>query len=270
MHLAALPNDPACDINPDVAYDINFLTTIQLAILAKRVGVKRFIYASSCSVYGVKGEKILNEEDVPAPITAYGFSKLYSEIALKLLSSNDFAVTCMRNATCYGVSPRMRFDMVLNNLVGHSFTSGKVKLLSDGKSWRPLVHIEDVAQAYIKAMGAPMAAVSSQVFSIGSENFLVREIAEIVKATVPNSEIEYAGENNRDWRSYNVDFTRAMKVLNFTPEWTVEKGAKELYEAYKEKGLTAEEFKENNIYWAGKRFRYLIDKDMVDSNLKIK
>jgi nucleoside-diphosphate-sugar epimerase len=185
------------------------------------------------------------------------------------MNSSDFTVTFLRNATCYGVSPRMRFDMVLNNLVGYAFTEGKVKILSDGTAWRPLVHVEDVAQAFILAMEAPKADVAAQTFSVGSENFQVSQIAEIVKKTVPNSVIEYAPGGQKDFRSYNVSFSKIEKMLGFKPKWNAEKGAKELYEAYKEFGLTKESFQDKK-FWAGKYFKFLIDSGTVNNDLRIK
>jgi nucleoside-diphosphate-sugar epimerase len=268
VHLAALPNDPACDLNPEVAQDINYLATLKVAIAAKEAGVKRFIFASSCSVFGVKGSETVNENDRPAPITPYGVSKLNAETALLLMNSDKFTVTCMRNATCYGVSPRMRFDMVLNNLVGYAYTEGKVKMLSDGTAWRPLVHIEDVAKAYIMALEAPKADVASQIFSVGTENFQVKEIAETVGRSVPGSVIEYAPCGQKDFRSYRASFGKLEKILGFTPKWSAETGARELCSAYKDFGLNRENF-QNKEFWAGKYFKYLIDSKGVDGDLRL-
>lgn len=268
IHLAALPNDPACDLNPAVTYDINYLATLQLAIAAKRAGVKKFIYASSCSVFGVKGEEIINEGDRPSPITPYGVSKLNSEISLLQMNSDDFAVICMRNATCYGVSPRMRFDMVLNNLVGYAYTEGKVKILSDGTAWRPLVHIEDVTLAYILALEMEAQDISGQVFSIGSENFQVKDIANIVSSIVPNSEVFYDPKGQKDWRSYRVNFNKANKILGFKPKWGARAGAEELYTAYQQLKMTKENF-QHNKFWAGKYFKSLIDSKKIDKDFRI-
>jgi len=269
IHLAALPNDPACDLNPFLADDINYLATVQLATAARRAGVKRFIYASSCSVFGVKGNEIINEEDSPAPLTPYGFSKLKSEIALKGMNSSDFTVTLMRNATCFGVSPRMRFDMVLNNLMGYAFTEGNVKILSDGTSWRPIVHIEDVAEAYKLTLEAPKTDVASQVFAVGGENYQVKDIAEIVRTNIPKSAVEYAKGGQKDLRSYRVNFNKIEKILGFKMKWTTDKGCKELLKAYKEFRLDKENF-QDKWFWAGKAFKYLIASGKVDKNLRLK
>jgi nucleoside-diphosphate-sugar epimerase len=271
IHLAALPNDWACNLSPNATQDINYLSTLQLATNAKRAGVERFVYASSCSVYGVKGNEEINEGDRPAPITPYGFSKLNSEEALKNFSTNDFSVVSMRNATCYGVSPRMRFDMVLNNLVGWVHTTGVVNMHeSNGKTWRPIVHIEDVAQAYILALKAPKNLISSNVFSVVGENYMVTDIAEIAKESVPGSTVIYAENAPQDWRSYRVIGSKIEKMLGFSPKWNAKEGAKELRQAYESYGLTEEEFKQNRIFWAGKQFSYLINNNLVDKDLKLK
>ncbi len=267
IHLAALPNDPACDLAPEVTYDINYLATLQAAIAAKRAGVKRFIYASSCSVFGVKGDELINEGDRPSPITAYGLSKMYAENALLQMNSRDFTVTCMRNATCYGVSPRMRFDMVLNNLVGYAYTEGRIRVLSDGTSWRPIVHIEDVAGAYIAALKAPESDISGQIFAVGSENFTVNEIAQIVAEVVPGSEIAHNPNAQKDWRSYRVSFNKMIRVLGYRPKWTAKKGAEELYKAYKEFGLTKENF-QNEQFWAGKHFKSMVNERIIDKDFE--
>lgn len=271
MHLAALPNDWACDVNPQrITDDINNLGTTQFAMTAKRAGVKRFIYASSCSVFGVKGNGLINEEDTPAPISAYGVSKWNAERAIRTMNSEDFTVTCMRNATCYGVSPRMRFDMVLNNLVGWATTTGEVNMhQSNGEAWRPLIHIEDLADAYILAAKAPKEYVENQVFGVGSENYWVKDIAEIVKENVPGSHVKYYENAPQDWRSYNVNFSRIRHVLGFQPKWNIVDGARELQSAYKEIGLTKEKFVDTPRYWAGKHFKELIDSKKVDKNLRM-
>jgi len=271
IHLAALPNDWACDLSPEATHDINYLSTLQLATTAKRAGVNRFVYASSCSVYGVKGNEEINENDRPAPITPYGFSKLNSEEALRNFNTDDFTVVSMRNATCYGVSPRMRFDMVLNNLVGWAKTTGIVNMhASDGTSWRPLVHIEDVVRAYILALKAPKELVAANMFSVVGENFIIKDVAEISKSAVPGSKVVYAPNAPRDWRSYRVNGSKIEKMLGFSPKWNAREGARELYNAYNEYGLTAEDFKENRIFWAGKQFDYLINSGLVDKDLRLK
>lgn len=269
IHLAALPNDPACDIDPKITEDINYLATLQLAIAAKRAGVKRIIYASSCAVYGVRGDDLITEEHMCVPLTAYAISKLNAEHALRAMDDETFTVVLMRNATCYGVSPRMRFDMVLNNLVGYALTEGKVKLLSLGTSWRPIVHIEDVAQAYILATDAPRKDVAAQTFNIGSEDFIMKQLAEIVRLRAPNSIVEIAQGAQKDPRSYNVCFSKAEKILGFKPKWTAELGARELYEAYKKYGLTKENF-QNPEFYAGKYLKKLLQENKIDEYFKFK
>ncbi|MDE1854709.1 MAG: SDR family oxidoreductase [Candidatus Micrarchaeota archaeon] len=266
VHLAGLPNDWAADLNPKMAEELNSKATIDLALRAKAAGVKRFIFASSCSVFGANGDKLISEESKPAPVTPYGFSKLHAEEGLLKLNDDSFTVTCMRNATCYGVSPRMRFDMVLNNLVAYAFVEGKVKVLSDGTAWRPIVHIRDVSVAFLKALEADREVVSGQVFAVGGYNYTVSDIAKIAKAAVPGSMIEFNPQGQKDPRSYNVDFTKIKKALDFSCEWTPEKGAKELYEAYREYGLNKESFQQRE-FWAGKQLEYLIKNKFVNDKL---
>lgn len=268
IHLAALPNDPACDLNAALTTEINHLTTLKLALAAKRAGVKRFVFASSCAVYGIKGDNTSDETNIPNPITIYGKSKVNSEIALKKLNSRKFTVVSLRNATCYGVSPRMRFDMILHGLLGLAFTEGRINMhLSDGTAWRPMIHLEDLAQAYISVIEAPHDLVAGQIFNVGSENYRVIDIAEIAKKAVPNSTIAKFSEAPKDLRSYKCSFNKIKNVLNFKPKWTTEKGAQEIYRAFKEFGLTKELYLDK-IFWAGKYYKYLIDKRLVDSNLR--
>ena len=267
FHLAALPNDPAGDIDPKVTEDINYLATVQLGINSKRAGVKRFIFASSCSVYGVNGEHQINENSGTYPITPYAVSKLNSERALLSMSSRSFAVSCMRNATCYGVSPRMRFDMVLNNFIAYLVTSGKIRILSDGTAWRPLIHVEDIARAYVATLESDIDNVYSEVFSIGSENFTIRNLADVARSAVNGAEIEYAKDGPKDLRSYKVNFNKFQKMTNFKPVWTVKKGARELYDACLEYGLNKDNFNDPS-FWAGKQFLSLINNNRLDSNFR--
>lgn len=267
IHLAALPNDPTCDINPKLAEEINHYATVKVAKIAKEVGVSRFIFSSSCSIYGAKGRALVSESDKAKPITAYGISKLHAEKSLLKLNSKDFSVTCMRNATCYGVSPRMRLDMVLNSIVASAYVEGKVRLLSNGKSWRPLVHIEDVASAFILALNAPTLEISGEILSVGSEDFQIIKLAEEVKKGIPGSRIEYAQGAVKDERSYNVSFDKIRDRLGFRPKWNVKRGIKELYNAYDEFGMTAEKMRRNE-FWAAKYFKHLMDSGKVDSHLR--
>ena len=267
FHLAALPNDPAGEIDPNVTEDINYLATVQLGIASKRAGVKRFIFASSCSVYGVNGEQQINENSDTYPITAYAVSKLNSEKALLSMSSRSFAVSCMRNATCYGVSPRMRFDMVLNNFMAYLVTTGKIRILSDGNSWRPLIHVEDVARAYAIMLESDIDSIYSEIFSIGSENFTVRDLANVARSAVEGAEIEYVKDGPKDMRSYKVNFNKFQKMTDFKPVWTAKQGAKELYDACIEYGLNVDKFNDTS-FWTGKQLQKLLNSNMIDSHFR--
>ena len=264
FHLAALPNDPAGDIDPDVTEDINYLATVQLGIASKRAGVKRFIFASSCSLYGVNGEQQINENSGTYPITSYAVSKLNSEKALLSMSSRSFAVSCMRNATCYGVSPRMRLDMVLNNFMAYLVTTGSIKILSDGNSWRPLIHVEDVARAYALMLETDIDNIYSEVFSIGSENFTIKTLANVAKSSVEGAEIDYVKGGTRDMRSYKVNFNKFHKMTGFKPIWDAKHGARELYDAFLEYGLDLDKFNDAS-FWAGKQLQLLLDSNIINS-----
>jgi nucleoside-diphosphate-sugar epimerase len=246
MHLAALSNDPLGNLNPNLTYDINHHASVRLAKLAKQVGVPRYIFSSSCSTYGAaEGDQMLTEEAKFNPVTPYGESKVFVEKEVAQLADDNFSPTFLRNATAYGVSPRMRFDIVLNNLVAWAFSTGKVLIKSDGTPWRPIVHIEDISRAFIAVLNAPREVIHNQAFNVGrnDQNYMIREIADIVKQTVPGCEIEYAQDAGPDKRSYRVDFSKIAKMLpEFQPQWDARKGAQELYEAYRKAGLKLDEF----------------------------
>jgi len=245
VHLAALSNDPLGDLDPELTYEINHKATVRLAVLAREAGVPRFAFASSCSNYGAAGEAAVTEESQLNPVTAYGDSKVLAERDVLTLASDAFSPTFLRCATAYGVSPRLRFDIVLNNLVAWAFTSGKVMLKSDGTPWRPIVHIEDIARAFHAVLGAPRERVHGQAFNVGrnDQNFRIREIAEIVKETVPGCEIAFAQDAGPDQRNYRADFSKIAKVLpEFQPAWEARRGARELLEAYRTVGLKLEDF----------------------------
>lgn len=246
IHLAALSNDPLGALAPELTYDINHRAAVRLARLARDAGVRRFLYASTCSVYGASGGDGLVNEDAPLrPVTPYAESKVLVEDDLHELADDDFTPVYLRNATAFGYSPRLRADIVLNNLVGHAHLSGEVLVLSDGTPWRPLVHAADIAKAFLAALSAPREAVHNKAFNIGTErnNVTVAEIAEEVVEAVPGSTLRITGEAGADPRSYRVDFSRFREAVpGFECAWTVKDGALELIEAYQRHGLTTEGF----------------------------
>ncbi len=246
IHLAALSNDPLGSLAPDLTYDINHHASVKLAKLAKDAGVSRYLYASTCSVYGASGGNGLVDEDAPLkPVTPYAESKVRVEAEVSELADDDFTPVYMRNATAFGFSPRLRGDIVLNNLTAHAHLSGEVLVLSDGTPWRPLVHAKDIAHAFAAALTAPKEAVHNQAFNIGTEqnNVTVAEIAQEVVEAVPGSKLRITGEAGADPRSYRVDFSRFRKAIpDFACEWTVKDGAVELIQAYRTFGLTKDSF----------------------------
>jgi len=248
VHLAALSNDPLGSLAPDITYDINHHASVRLAKAAKEAGVQRFLYASTCSVYGASGTAgLVTEDAVLAPVTPYAESKVRVEDELLALADDSFSPTSLRNATAFGFSPRLRADIVLNNLVGHAVLSGTVLVLSDGTPWRPLVHAGDIAAAFAATLEAPREAVHCQAFNVGhpENNVTVAEIADSVVRAVPGSTLKVTGEAGGDPRSYRVDFAKmTAAVPAFVPRWKVPDGAAELAAAYREHGLTADAFRE--------------------------
>jgi nucleoside-diphosphate-sugar epimerase len=246
VHLAALSNDPIGDLNAAWTYDINLNGSVELARRAKEAGVGRFVFASSCSMYGAAPGDALVDEDAPLrPLTPYAESKVRAEEALFDLADSDFAPVSMRNATAYGASPRLRLDIVLNNLVGWAHTTGAINLLSDGTAWRPLVHIRDIAAAAIAILDAPADAVRGEALNIGSaeQNYRIRDLAEVVRARYPDCEVTFAAGAGSDPRSYRVDFEKIRRVFpSFSCAWTAERGTAELADAYTAAGLTHEGF----------------------------
>jgi len=271
MHLAALSNDPLGNLNPDLTYEINHVASVKLAKLAKEVGVQRFIFSSSCSTYGAAaGEEMLTEEAEFNPVTPYGHSKVLVEQDVAELADDNFSPTFLRNATAYGVSPRLRFDIVLNNLVAWAYSTGRVLIKSDGTPWRPIIHIEDISRAFIAALTAPREVIHNQAFNVGrnDQNYRIRDLADIVKETVPGCEIEYAQDAGPDKRTYRVDFSKiATKLPGFQPQWDARKGAQELYEAYQKCDLKLDEF-EGPKYKRIDHIKLLLNDGMLDSSLR--
>jgi nucleoside-diphosphate-sugar epimerase len=245
IHLAGLSNDPLGNLDPDVTDEINHRATVKLAELAKSAGIERFLFSSSCSNYGAAGDDLIDETGRFNPVTPYAISKVDSEKDLAKLADDGFSPTFMRSATAYGVSPRLRFDLVLNNLTAWAFATGRVLLKSDGTPWRPIVHIRDISSAFIAALEAPRETVHLEAFNVGDtgENYRMSELAEIVAETVPGAVVEIAEGAGPDKRCYRVDCSKIRRALPaFQPQWTARKGARELYEAYKAVGLTVEDF----------------------------
>lgn len=245
VHLAAISNDPVGDLDPETTYVVNHLASVRLATFAKLAGVERFVFSSSCSLYGrAETELALDEMAPQGPVTPYGESKVLVERDVAAFADDRFSPVFLRNATVYGVSPRLRADLVVNNLVGFAVTTGEVLIMSDGTPWRPLVHIEDVCRAFLAVLEAPREAIHNQAFNVGrnEENYQVRDVAQIVAEAVPDSRVTYAPGGGPDPRSYRVDFSKLSRVL---PEleltWTVRHGAESLADAYRREGLGLED-----------------------------
>lgn len=243
VHLAGISNDPLGDLNAATTFDINHLATIHVARVAKQAGVKRFVFSSSCSTYGASGDEPIDESAPFAPVTAYGESKVLAERDLTALADDDFSPTFLRNATAYGVSPRLRGDLVVNNLTGYAVTTGEVLLKSDGSPWRPLVHIEDIARAFLAVVEAPRDVVHLKAYNVGrsDESYRIRDVAAIVEDVVPGSVVAFTPGASPDLRNYRVDCDLIRRDLpSFEPQWTVRRGVEELYDAYLQYGLTEE------------------------------
>ena len=245
VHLAALSNNSLSNLNPEVTHQINEAASVRLAQLAKDAGVSRFLFASSCAIYGKGGDELVNETAEPDPVTPYNISKLHVEQEVAKLANDGFSPTFLRNATAYGVSPRLNFEIVLNNLVAWAFTKGRVFIKSDGSPWRPVVHIEDISRAFLAVLAAPRDVVHKQAFNVGrnEENYSIRELADVVQQVVVGASVEYAKDAAPGPRSYRVDFGKIQRILpDFKPQWNVRRGAEQLHAACREADLSFDDF----------------------------
>ncbi|MFO0706496.1 MAG: SDR family oxidoreductase [Nitrospira sp.] len=272
VHLAGLSNDLLGDLNPDLTYDINHHASVRLAAMAKEVGINRFVFASSCSNYGASGDKVQDETGELQPVTAYAISKVRVERDVTQLADDRFSPVFMRNATAYGLSKRIRFDLVLNNLTAWAYTTGKVLMKSDGTPWRPIVHIEDISMAALGAVEAPQAVVHNQTFNVGinSENYQIRQLAEIVERTVPNCQVTFAAGAEPDKRNYRVDFTKYTNAFpNHKLRWNATDGARQIYESYKAIGLGKDDY-EGPRYKRIAQLKHLLATGQLDNTLRWK
>lgn len=270
IHLAALSNDPLGSLDDNLTYDINFHASVHLAEIAKESGVKRFLFSSSCSMHGTSSAEKVDETTPVDPITPYGASKIRSEAEISKMAGDGFSPVFLRNGTVYGVSPRLRVDVVLNNLVGWATTTGKIRLYTDGSPWRPLIHVEDVSAAFQAALEAEESVIHNQVFHVGSnkENYQIKTLAEIVQKVMPDSEVIFDTEHEGDDRTYIADFTKIeTRLTNFKPQWTAETGARQLHDAYQQAGLTLDQFTSNK-YIRLKRINDLLTSKELDGDLR--
>jgi nucleoside-diphosphate-sugar epimerase len=270
VHLAALSNDVLGDIDPACTYSINLDASLRLAELAKRAGVSRFAFSSSCSIYGASGDELLDEGATFNPVTPYAESKVRVEAALSALACESFSPVSLRNATAFGYSPRLRLDLVVNEMVGMAVTTGEILIKSDGTPWRPLVHVEDISRAFGAVLDAPRESIHNEAFNIGatSENYRVSELAEIVRSAVPGSRVVYSSGGGPDKRCYRVDFAKVAAGLpGFVPHWTVERGVRQLVDSFRalrfhEADLAADRFVRI------RRIRSLVEQGAIGADLR--
>jgi nucleoside-diphosphate-sugar epimerase len=272
VHLAALSNDPIGNLNTEWTEEINFRASVRLAELAKAAGAQRFLFSSSCIMYGMAEAAVVNEDSPLAPQTEYARSKVKSERAIAELAGEGFSPSFLRNGTIYGLSPRMRFDTVFNNLMGAAVTTGKVVVYSDGKPWRPVVHIQDVARAFGAVLEAPIADVYNQAFNLGANhlNYQIKELAEIAVKVVPGCQLEVMGRPDADQRTYKTDFSKFARVFpHFEFQWSAQEGGEELYSAFTGNGLEQDTFTDKR-FTRLKWLRYLLDSGQLDDTLRWK
>lgn len=271
VHLAALSNDPMGELQQDWTHQINCEGSLHLARIAREAGVSRFLFASSCSIYGASENEFATEASPVQPLSAYAISKVKTEEGLDKLADASFSPVSLRNATAYGVSSRLRLDLVLNNLVAWAFTTGKVQIMSDGSPWRPIVHIEDIARAFAAVLNAPREAIHNQAFNVGAteENYQVRDLGQIVAETVQGSIVSYSGKASADPRNYRVEFSKIRQAIGFQTIWTARRGAAELLTVCEQLGLREADLQSRN-YIRLKQLRYLIDSGELDETLRWK
>ncbi len=274
IHLAALSNDPLGELSPGLTEEINLAGTLRAAKAAKKAGISRFVYSSSQSMYGISNTDAELDEDRSEkhPLTSYARTKWDAECELKKMTDTNFHVTCFRPSTVFGASPRLRCDIVFNNLVGCAYSTGKIEIMSDGTPWRPVVHVRDVSNAFIAGLEAPLSLISGESFNVGVPhgNYTVRDLAEAAQRSVPGSELVFTGEHGKDSRSYRVSFEKILTVLKnyFKPEWNLDKGGRELRSCFEKVGFTENDFR-GRYCTRLKQITYLRDTKAIDSDLRI-